>query len=191
MKKIILPEYLIIDGEEAKLTKFYGYYATRTGKIISVKVKGGQGSINLNKPRQHANKIDKDGYCEVCLSIIDDNGIHKRIYRRVHRLVWETFNGEITNDLTIDHIDENKCNNDISNLRLLTREDNTSYRQKGVISPKRTKYNLYFKDSFIGEYDAFQLAEMFKIKKNDFNKFETSMRIKIISKFGYHIDKIN
>lgn len=191
MEKIILPEYLIFDGEEAKLTKFYGYYATRSGKIISIKVKGGQGSVNINKPRLHVNKIDKDGYCEVCLSIIDNDGVHKRIYRRVHRLIWETFNGEIPDNLTVDHIDENKCNNDISNLRLLTRENNTSYRQKGLVSPKRSKFNLYFKESFIGEYDAFQLAEFFKIKKTDFKKFDTSMRIKILYKFGYRIEKIN
>lgn len=41
-----------------------------------------------------------------------------------HRLVWETFNGEIPDGLEIDHIDTNKENNDLSNLRLVTKKQN-------------------------------------------------------------------
>ena len=43
---------------------------------------------------------------------------------RIHRLVYETFKGPIPKDMTVDHIDENIYNNHISNLRLLTREEN-------------------------------------------------------------------
>ena len=35
-----------------------------------------------------------------------------------HRIIWEMFNGPIPKGLTIDHIDRNKQNNLISNLRL-------------------------------------------------------------------------
>ncbi len=42
----------------------------------------------------------------------------------VHRLVLETFNGEIPQGYEIDHIDGNKQNNALSNLRCVTHIDN-------------------------------------------------------------------
>lgn len=39
-----------------------------------------------------------------------------------HRLAWEFVNGEFTGE--IDHIDNDKTNNSISNLRLVTRSQN-------------------------------------------------------------------
>lgn len=38
----------------------------------------------------------------------------------VHRIIWEIFNGEIDNDLIIDHIDRDRSNNKIENLRVVT-----------------------------------------------------------------------
>lgn len=46
----------------------------------------------------------------------------KPIY--VHRLVWEMSHGAIPSDLFIDHIDGNKLNNRIENLRLVSPQDN-------------------------------------------------------------------
>lgn len=39
----------------------------------------------------------------------------------VHRVIWELLNGEIPDGMFIDHIDQDKTNNDISNLRVVTR----------------------------------------------------------------------
>ena len=44
---------------------------------------------------------------------------------RVHKLVWESFNGRVTKGFTINHIDGNKHNNNLDNLELLTLSDNT------------------------------------------------------------------
>ena len=41
-----------------------------------------------------------------------------------HRLIWEAANGAIPDDMVIDHIDRDKRNNTLSNLRLVTRTDN-------------------------------------------------------------------
>lgn len=42
----------------------------------------------------------------------------------VHRVIWELLNGEIPDGMFIDHIDQDKTNNDISNLRVVTRAGN-------------------------------------------------------------------
>ncbi len=49
---------------------------------------------------------------------------YRRIYHKgrmcmEHRVVWELHNGEIPEGLQIHHRDENKLNNDISNLELV------------------------------------------------------------------------
>jgi len=41
-----------------------------------------------------------------------------------HRVVWEMFNGKIPDGIQIDHIDRNRSNNHIENLRLATNQQN-------------------------------------------------------------------
>lgn len=50
----------------------------------------------------------------------------------IHRLVWVLHHGEIPDDMVIDHIDGNKTNNLISNLRCVTQSKNckTARKQK-------------------------------------------------------------
>lgn len=43
-----------------------------------------------------------------------------------HRLVWLAFNGEIPHGMEIDHIDQNRHNNRLDNLQLLTHSENVS-----------------------------------------------------------------
>ena len=79
---------------------------------------------------------------------------------RVHRLIWETFNGEIPYDLTIDHIDTNKANNSLYNLRLLTRNQNSSIAHKGLESKRKALY------LFNGiKYDRETLQKMFNFSR--------------------------
>lgn len=42
----------------------------------------------------------------------------------VHRLVWNAFVGEIPAGFELDHIDRDRTNNSLSNLRLVTRQQN-------------------------------------------------------------------
>lgn len=76
------------------------YRKTRTGILLQCK------QTNYN------------GYLKICVF----KPIQK--YVRVHRVVWETFIGEIPDGYEIDHIDGNKQNNALSNLRCVTHKDN-------------------------------------------------------------------
>ena len=46
---------------------------------------------------------------------------------RVHRLVWEAFNGQIPEGLQVNHINEVKTDNRLSNLNLMTAKENTNW----------------------------------------------------------------
>ncbi len=156
---------ILFNNEIAKPIKYHGYYATTSGKILSVKIRGKRGKIDYNKPFELKYKKDKDGYLEVCLSIVD-KGVHKRKYCRVHRLVWETFNGDIENNLTIDHINNEPSDNRLVNLQLLTKELNTSKATKGKTTWQKGKkhtsrhiYKTYQSGNYVGDFDRKELRE--------------------------------
>lgn len=78
----------------------------------------------------------------------------------VHRVIWIAVNGDIPEGLEVNHIDENKSNNSIDNLNLLTRNENTNYgtrnkRAAKAISktntnnPKRSKRVGMYKDGVL------------------------------------------
>ncbi|MBQ7023530.1 MAG: HNH endonuclease [Akkermansia sp.] len=60
----------------------------------------------------------------------------------VHRLVWEVFNGPIPEGMTVNHKDENKLNNSLSNLELMTMAENANYGSRNErISKSLKKYH--------------------------------------------------
>jgi len=73
--------------------------------------------------------IDEYGYPIVCLY---QNNIQKT--KRVHRLVWDAFGNKPRNghSIQIDHIDNNKTNNHINNLHLMTNRQNVSKYYKTI-----------------------------------------------------------
>lgn len=75
-------------------------YSIRTGKQLN-------GSVNST------------GY----LQLFTFNNSKPKAYL-VHRLVWNAFVGEIPEGFELDHIDRNRTNNALSNLRLVTRQQN-------------------------------------------------------------------
>lgn len=112
-----------------KETKYKGYLVDDCGKVYSAKVKGGQGILNYNNLRE-MKYSNKSNYLIVCISFVDEFNNHKRVYRQVHKLVYETFNGEIKNDMTVDHINNNSLDNRLCNLQLLKRSENSVKRNK-------------------------------------------------------------
>ena len=59
--------------------------------------------------------------------------------KRIHRYVWEYYNGEIPEGYEIHHIDHDKSNNDISNLQLLTQKEHMKLHGSELTEAQRQK----------------------------------------------------
>lgn len=93
-------------------------------------------------------KTDK-GYWH-CVLTSDDG---KEWSTLIHRVIWITVNGEIPDGMEINHIDENRNNNSISNLSLMTHKENINWgtRNKKASKsltnhPKKSKPVFAFKN---------------------------------------------
>lgn len=124
--------------------EFENYYVSSLGRIRHKE------KNNLLKPSITC------GYYKIRLS---NNGLVKDYM--IHQLVYQIFKGNYDKSkYIIDHIDGNKLNNDINNLRLLTNSENANaalYETKTNASAK--KVAQYTKDGeFIKEFASTRLA---------------------------------
>lgn len=76
----------------------------------------------------------------------------------IHRLIWETFNGPIPEGYCIDHIDGDKSNNALSNLRLVTQSDNMKNAMKNGHKGQILVLQYDKKGNFIQEFESIQKA---------------------------------
>lgn len=110
------------------------YYCDSDGIFYTTKVSpryNPNGVMRVLQPRTHPS-----GYL-YCGFFVGKGPNKRRIWKRAHRVVYETFVGKIKQGLEIDHIDGDKHNNNISNLRMVTRSEN----MKAVHQRKRNKLN--------------------------------------------------
>lgn len=94
---------------------------------------------------------DKDGYLRYSL----EQGT-KTVNVNVHRIVWTIFNGEIPEGMTVDHIDNDKSNNVITNLQLLTAEDNAikgNARKWIAVDRNNNLYEVYNMEQFCRDHN--------------------------------------
>ena len=122
MYKSIKKRRVIIDEVKYyKHPKFSNYAASKDGDVINVKKNKVMSMIKNNCGYLHFNIYNKD------LKKIKTN--------LQHRFVYEVFNGKIPSHLEIDHLNENKTDNRIKNLQLLTHKQNVEKsKNKPIIS---------------------------------------------------------
>ncbi len=92
---------------------------------------------------------DKDGYLKYAFG--NPSGTYNIT---VHKFVWNLYFGEVPEGLTIDHKDGNKLNNHISNLQLLTSEENAvkgNARYWLVTNPEGVEFEVYNLSKFCRE----------------------------------------
>lgn len=77
-------------------------------------------SLKMNR---FIGSISKDGYWKTSL-VSDDGNIWKT---NLHRIIYTACYGDIPNDLQVNHIDEDKSNNSIFNLNLMTCKENVNW----------------------------------------------------------------
>ena len=106
-----------------KYNEKYGLYVTKNGLIFTVDRRYKDVKLKLLKP------IIVNSYEAVHTPL--SHG-HKLV--KVHKLVAETFIGTVPENKCIDHIDRNKLNNDISNLRWVTYSENANNKDKEKFS---------------------------------------------------------
>jgi len=110
-----------LDGEVWKTVEEYpDYQVSNLGRIKSFKKWNGTSSRILSQCK------DGGGHFHVVLC---KNGISKP--KRVHRLVFETFIGEITEGFNVHHIDGYKENNNLDNFKLMSESEHRSLHMKG------------------------------------------------------------
>jgi hypothetical protein len=97
---------------------------TRCGKIRKVKVDWMIYEIKLGEINFDNLKLDSSGYKRVGIKVKDCGTKSKRLHQLMAAaFLGYQFNG---NKLVVDHIDSNKLNNHIDNLRIVTQRENVT-----------------------------------------------------------------
>lgn len=101
----------------------------------------------------------------------------------VHRLIWILHNGVIPEDMVIDHIDQNKSNNNITNLRLVTTKINN--RNTKIRITNKTGYTGVCKsgDNYIASWSE---GSKTKCKKFSINKYGEAEAFELAKNFRHN-----
>ncbi len=130
---------------------YYNYEISSRGRVMNVK-----------KGKLLKSFLKSDGYLEVYLCLNS-----KKTHKSIHRLVANAFITPKANKLLVDHVNGDKNNNNIKNLRWVNKKENAqncklslrnSSGTKGVTYDKsRKKWKAHicvdYKHVFIGRFD--------------------------------------
>jgi len=120
-------------------TMFDGYYISEDGKVWTEWTKkGDRGILREVTPLNRGT-----GYHGINISLKDNGKTIKQIQYYVHRLVAECLIENPNNLTDVDHIDRNKHNNHVSNLRWCSRAENMAWNAKPFIIFDTLSGNTY------------------------------------------------
>ena len=126
------------------------YYLTSDGQVIS---------LRQTKPKVLKAAVDGHGYKRVTIS-------GKTV--RIHRAVAIYFIPNPENKPTVNHIDGNKLNNDISNLEWATSSEQMQHVFANGLSPKCSKLNKDMIRNIKKDMDKMSPAKL-RAKYPDYN----------------------
>jgi len=113
-------EFIINNNEWREIPLYENRYIINKNGIIK--------SLLTNKNLEENISKKYDTYKMV--KLVDNNG--KRKGYLIHRLVYQSFNGEINANMVIDHINQNKQDNRLENLRMITQSENVKNCNKNI-----------------------------------------------------------
>ena len=134
--------------------------------------------INYNQSK------DVNGYSRVSLVL------NKKIITvKTHRLVAKYFLNNFKQELTVNHIDFNKSNNNVSNLEMLTVSENILHYQREIISKKSS--SKYIGVSFHTGINKWVSRVTFKNKRYSVGTYNTEQEaINAIKNFNNDPSKL-
>lgn len=156
---------------------YEGYYeVTENGDIFSIRT-------YYNKQKKTSRKVDiklksqpnHNGYLSQMFCVN-----YKQKLIKVHRVVWESFNGKIKEGMQINHIDGNKTNNSLNNLEIVTPKENTQHAWRNGLCKK-----VYGRKTSNCILDFEQVKEIRKLYKDGKKQKELS------EMFGVHQTNIH
>lgn len=120
-------------------TKFEGYYVCEDGSIWTEWHRNphrrGEARKMTQNPRGGLKESDR--YLSINISLKDANGRNtKQIKCYSHRLIAETLIENSQNFKEVDHIDGNKQNNSVHNLRWVDRKENQKWMIGNTLAKK-------------------------------------------------------
>ena len=123
-----------------------------------------------------AGTVTKNGYLSVG---------SKGVKAYAHRIVWFMHNGEIPSGFDIDHINHNRLDNRIENLRLASRSENL--KNKGVVLSSSGEMGVYWSKA-AGKWEASLQVDGRKVYLGLFDTVELakSARTEANRAYGFH-----
>lgn len=124
---------------------------------------------------KYIGSVGTKGYLQCTL--IDDNGVSH--FWQLHRLIWTVAKGKISENLTVNHIDEDKTNNSIRNLNLMTNAEQNRWgtrierfiksKSVPIVALKNGELNLYLPSIKIAKDFNFDTANIIRCCKQQQN----------------------
>ena len=160
--------FKLLDGEVfrycANLNNLYG--VSNYGRVISLQFHGKE------RCKQLAQYSIKIGYKVVKIRIWENNFVYSK---KVHQLVAEAFIPNPENKKSIDHIDTNPSNNNVTNLRWVTNLENIN----NPITLKRVKnaivnYNKSEKKKLAVSLKHSKATLMYDLDRNFIKEFKSA-----------------
>lgn len=145
-------------------------------------------SLLINKLLEENTSQNFNTYKSV--KLIDKDG--KRKGYLIHRLVYQTFIGKIDNNMIIDHINRNKYDNRLENLRMITQSENVKNCEKKISNNSLIQTNTNF-INISSKYKSYNFSN-YEINENGEikNKYDKILKTSKINgyKVCYLYDKL-